>query len=31
MAIVSVKNVLDFFEGKLDPALVVNGVFADAG
>jgi D-3-phosphoglycerate dehydrogenase len=31
MAVVSVKNVLDFFNGKLDPALVVNGVLADAG
>jgi D-3-phosphoglycerate dehydrogenase / 2-oxoglutarate reductase len=25
MAISSVQNVLDFFEGKIDPALVVNG------
>ncbi|TPI51891.1 hydroxyacid dehydrogenase [Mesorhizobium sp. B3-1-7] len=25
MAISSVKNVLDFFEGKIDPTLVVNG------
>ena len=26
MAIASVKNVLDFFAGRLDPSLVVNGV-----
>ncbi|TPM17143.1 hydroxyacid dehydrogenase [Mesorhizobium sp. B2-3-5] len=25
MAVSSVRNVLDFFEGKIDPALVVNG------
>ena len=26
MAVASVRNVLDFFAGRLDPALVVNGV-----
>ena len=26
MAVSSVRNVLDFFAGRLDPALVVNGV-----
>ncbi|MDE2445407.1 MAG: hydroxyacid dehydrogenase [Alphaproteobacteria bacterium] len=26
MAVASVQNVLDFFAGKLDPALVVNGI-----
>ena len=30
MAISSVQNVLDFFAGKIDPALVVNGKHANA-
>jgi D-3-phosphoglycerate dehydrogenase len=30
MAISSVQNVLDFFAGRIDPALVVNGKYADA-
>ena len=29
MAVSSVQNVLDFFAGRLDPALVVNGGFAN--
>lgn len=29
MAVASVQNVLDFFAGRLDPALVVNGVPAE--
>jgi D-3-phosphoglycerate dehydrogenase len=29
MAVASVQNVLDFFAGRLDPALVVNGGLAD--
>ena len=29
MAIASVQNVLDFFAGRIDPALVVNGDHAD--
>jgi D-3-phosphoglycerate dehydrogenase / 2-oxoglutarate reductase len=31
MAVASVQNVLDFFAGRLDPALVVNGGLADGG
>jgi D-3-phosphoglycerate dehydrogenase / 2-oxoglutarate reductase len=31
LAIVSVRNVLDFFEGRLDPALVVNGAALASG
>ena len=30
MAVASVRNVLDFFEGRADPALIVNGVPAHA-
>lgn len=29
MAVASVQNVLDFFSGSLDPALIVNGVIPD--
>lgn len=31
MAVASVQNVLDFFAGRLDPALVVNGVRTHGG
>lgn len=31
MAVASVQNVLDFFAGRLDPALVVNGVQTHGG
>jgi D-3-phosphoglycerate dehydrogenase len=30
MAVSSIQNVLDFFAGRIDPALVVNGDHADA-